>query len=95
MAPAESEARASRRDAMHSVVVPDDEDYAWLGWLMAHPDKWSGDDLEQAEQVVADQKRAIADSHPRDLRTRESMQGVVDGLEAAIDAYRTRRSGAE
>jgi hypothetical protein len=74
--------------------VPDDLDYAWLGRLTEHPEDWSAGDLATARQLVADQRRAIADAQPLDERTRRSMQEVVDGLEAAIEAYVTRRETA-
>ena len=58
-----------------------------MGWLIAHPEGWSADDLATAETLVADRKRAIDDEHPKDVRARESKQEVVDDLEAAIRAY--------
>jgi hypothetical protein len=47
------------------VTVPDDLDYAWLGRLIDHPESWSADDLETARQLVADQKTALDEEHPK------------------------------
>ncbi len=44
--------------------VPDDLDYARLGWLIAHPDERTPDDPAWAEALVAEQKRAVEESHP-------------------------------
>jgi hypothetical protein len=70
--------------------VPDNVDYEWLGWLTSHPDEWSVEDLETAQALVASQKRAIEDEHPKDLRGRQAKQEVVDQLEAAIRTYLAR-----
>ena len=70
--------------------MPDDFDYAWLGWLIEHPDDWSADDRSAAEQILVDQRRAIDESHPRDLEGRRAKQALVDQLEAAIGAYDAR-----
>lgn len=71
--------------------VPDDLDYAWLASLMSQPEKWSADDFATAEFLLTEQTRALEET-PRDVRSRRSMQEVVDGLEAAIAAYRDRDS---
>jgi hypothetical protein len=60
--------------------VPDDLDYEWLGWLIADPEAWSTNDLASAEAVVADQKRAIGEEHPKDVRGRKAKQDLVDRL---------------
>ena len=70
--------------------MPDDLDYAWLGWLIAHPNEWTPDDLAKAEAVVDEQKRAVEESHPKDTQGRERTQSVVDALESAIETYRGR-----
>jgi hypothetical protein len=70
--------------------MPDDLDYRWLAWLAQHPEAWSPDDLAAAEQIVADQKRAIEESHAKDVEAHQAKRIVVDGLEAAIDFYRER-----
>lgn len=71
--------------------MPDDFDYAWLGWLMDHPEKWKDNDLAAARSIVSDQMRAIQDTHPKDVKSRQSYQEVVDRLEAAIRTYLARQ----
>jgi hypothetical protein len=75
----------------HDANVPDDLDYAWLGWLIENPADWSCDDLSAAEQILVDQKRAVDESHPSDLEGRRAKQALVDHLEAAIAAYHDAR----
>jgi hypothetical protein len=67
--------------------MPDKEDYEYLGWLMDHPEMWSKDDLSNARFIIANQKRSIAELHPKDVRGRRSQQEVVDRLEAAVQAH--------
>ena len=71
--------------------MPDDSDYSWLAWLIAHPEKWTEADLSSVRFMILTQKRAIADLHPKDVKGRESMQGVVNELEGAMRAYLARR----
>jgi hypothetical protein len=71
----------------HHRVVPDTADYQWLGWLIAHPEKWTKSDLAAVRSMLADQKRAVEDMHPKDDKGRRSLQGVVDELEAAVRTY--------
>jgi hypothetical protein len=74
--------------------VPDDLDYAALAQLLEHPTAWSRYDFTTARAALAHQSRALHESDPRDPKTSASLQGVVDQLEAAIDAYvRSRRDG--
>jgi hypothetical protein len=64
--------------------VRDNQDYEWLGWLVAHPEAWTRDDLATARSIIEDQERAIRDSQPRDEKSRRSYQALIDELEAAI-----------
>ena len=72
--------------------MPDDLDYAWLGWLVEHPGEWTAADLAVAEALVASQTRAVEERHPKDNRGRESAQEVVDALESAVRTYRRLHS---
>jgi hypothetical protein len=67
--------------------VPDNQDYEWLGWLVSHPEEWTKHDLATARSMIVDQRRAIEDSSPLDVKTLRSMQEVVDQLEAAVRAH--------
>jgi hypothetical protein len=72
-------------------ALPDDDDYEWLSWLMNHPEEWTDKDLSSARSLISNQTDAIETMHPKDLKRRASAQRVVDGLEAAIDAYLRRQ----
>jgi hypothetical protein len=67
--------------------VLDDLDYAALAQLLEEPTAWSRHDFTTARAALAHQSRALQESHPRDTKTRMSLQEVVDRLEAAIDTY--------
>jgi hypothetical protein len=68
--------------------VPDNFDYGWLDELLGNAPQWSADDLKTPRSLLANQKRALEDTHPRDRRSRHSLQQVVDALEQAIETYR-------
>jgi hypothetical protein len=76
----------------HDAAVPDDVDYAWLGRLLDHPESWSADDLATARQLVATQKAALDDEHPRDVQGRQAKQELIDALEVAVAMYVERRA---
>jgi hypothetical protein len=69
--------------------VPDDLDYAWLGEFLDNAAGWSAKDLETARFLLANQRRALDEAHPRDATTRERLRGVVDALESAIEQHAT------
>ena len=71
--------------------MPDDVDYQWLGELLAHPERWTVEDLSSVRMMIANQKRALADLHPTDFRGSRSAQSVVDELEAALQTYLAQR----
>jgi hypothetical protein len=68
----------------HDLAVPDNQDYAWFFSFLAQPEMWTNDDLATARDLLSYQKRAVAEAHPKDRKSRESLQEVVDALEAAI-----------
>jgi hypothetical protein len=71
--------------------VPDDLDYEWLGRFLEHPEETAGD-LSTGQFTLSNQKRAVADTHPEDVKGRRSLQGIVDALEAAIARDRARNT---
>jgi hypothetical protein len=71
----------------HDPPVPDDEDYARLGWLLDHPDQWTDADLDAARFMLANQKDTLAGLHPKDASGRESAQELIDRFEAALRAH--------
>ena len=72
--------------------MPDNLDYAWLGWLIAHPNEWTPDDLAKAEELVAQQRLAVEESYPIDSKEHLHAQAVVDALESAILLHRRRHA---
>lgn len=73
--------------------MPDTLDYEWLGWLIAHPDEWTADDLGEAKAIVRQQTRAVEDSDTDDVDGRNRMRAVVAALEPAIEEYQRRHTG--
>jgi hypothetical protein len=67
--------------------VPDDFDYLWLDEFIANAPHWSDDDLATARSLLANQRRALSDTNPRDRRNRMNLQQVVDSLEQAIESH--------
>jgi hypothetical protein len=67
--------------------VPDDADYEWLRWLIDHPREWSDDDVASVRSIIAGQRAAIDDAHPRDNRSRAAYQAAIDELEAAMRVH--------
>jgi hypothetical protein len=65
-------------------TVPDDFDYAWLDDFIDDAPNWSQDDLETTRFHLANQRQAVSEADPRDLKTREALQQVVHRLERAI-----------
>ena len=70
--------------------MPDDFDYAYLGGLLERPEEWTRDDLANAKAMLDNQRRAVAEAHPKDAKNRRTLQGVADALESAIARYDAR-----
>jgi hypothetical protein len=71
--------------------MPDDADYQELGELLAHPERWTDEDVASVRFMIANQQRAVAGMHPKDGKGRRSAQSVVAELEAALQTYLSRR----
>jgi hypothetical protein len=69
--------------------MPDDLDYAWLGWLIEHPDEWTPADLATAKASLPTRSEPST-NRIRRTRGHEGKQAVVDALESAIQEYRGR-----
>jgi hypothetical protein len=67
--------------------VPDDVDYIWLDAFIGDAPNWSTEDVATARSLLADQRRAVAEAHPRDTKTRERLGRVVSSLERAIEKH--------
>ena len=74
----------------HDLIVPDDQDYEWLGWLVNHPQEWSEDDASAARFLIGNQRSALDGMHPMDAKRRAGAQKVIDDLEAALETYERR-----
>jgi hypothetical protein len=72
--------------------VPNDEDYAWLAWLIAHPADWDEKDLSTARFLLRNQRESLETHHTRDRTGRLAAQKLIDELQGAIDAHVNRRS---
>ena len=73
--------------------MPDNFDYEWLGSLLANPEGWSKEDFESVRFMIVNQQRAIRELHPKDASRRQSMQTLVDQLQAALSKYRGKSEG--
>jgi hypothetical protein len=71
--------------------MPDDADYRYLGWLVEHPEEWTEADRESAESILANQKRAVDEGHPKDVKNRQSLRDVVDALECGLARHSAAR----
>jgi hypothetical protein len=68
-------------------VVPDHFDYEWLSEFCGKAQNWGPDELATARSMLADQRRALDESHPSDRKTRKRLQHVVNQLKRAIESY--------
>jgi hypothetical protein len=73
--------------ASHDSAVPDDLDYEWFRRFLTHSEAWTKDDLAIARDMLASQKRAVGETHPKDRKNRQELQEVVDALRAAIETH--------
>lgn len=72
--------------------MPDDQDYEWLGELLAHPEGWSEAQAAQAQRLRERQAENAASYDQRDRRV-ASMWRVVEELDEAIAKWRATRRG--
>jgi hypothetical protein len=73
--------------------MPDNQDYEWLGELIAHPEGWSEAQAAQAQRLRERQAENAASYDQRDRRRVASMWRVVEELDEAIAAWRATRRG--
>ena len=64
--------------------MPDDFDYVWLHECLGGAPNWSTEEVSTARWLLAQQRQALDDAHPRDEKTRETLREVVDALEQAL-----------
>ena len=70
--------------------MPDDLDYAWLGELLRDPRAWSDGDAATVRSMIATQRAALAEEHPRDATSRLASEQLIDELEIALAVYEAR-----
>jgi hypothetical protein len=75
------------------VSVPDDQDYADLGALLADPAHWTDEQAATARLVRRAQISALAEVDPRDQKRAADMAVVVKELDSAIAAWEAGHSG--
>jgi len=71
--------------------VPDDQDYADLGELLAQPEQWSDADAAQARLLRDGQAQAATDYDQRDRVRVAAMWRVVQQTDEALAAFDAAR----
>ena len=71
--------------------MPDDQDYADLGKLLAQPEQWSAADAARARLLRDGQARAATDYDQRDTVRVAAMWRVVQQLDGALAAFDAAR----
>ena len=71
--------------------MPDNEDYAMLGNLLAHPEEWSEADAEFARTLRRNQAANAAGYDQRDKHRVASMWVVVQQLDEALAVWEASR----
>jgi hypothetical protein len=67
--------------------MPDDQDYADLRELLAHPEQWTAAEAERARTLRDHQAAAAADYDRRDKARVASMRAVVEQLDDALATW--------
>ena len=67
--------------------MPDDQDYADLGELLAQSEQWSGADAARARRIRDGQAQAATDYDQRDRVRLAAMWRVVQQLDEALTAF--------
>ena len=71
--------------------MPDNSDYDALRELLERPDSWTEEDASLIESMIVNQRRAIADMHPNDVRGKRLAEALLSELVRAIEQYVARR----
>lgn len=51
------------------------------------PNRWTEDDASSVRLMIANQRRTIAEMHPKDIKGKESAKAVLVELETALQRY--------
>lgn len=70
--------------------MPDNEDYEELGRLLSSATSWTPAEAALMQSLLLSQSQMVVDCHPEDHRRRESLQSVVDDIEAAIHQWKSK-----
>jgi hypothetical protein len=71
--------------------MPDDQDYAALGELLAHPERWSEADAQRARTLLEHQAACAEEYDQRDKGRVASMWAVVRDLDEALATWEATR----
>jgi hypothetical protein len=71
--------------------VPDNEDYAELGRLLAHPETWTRSESAYILSLRGSQAEALTEAHPKDAKRIASLQKLLDEIDGAIARWRRVR----
>lgn len=71
--------------------VPDNEDYAELGRLLAAPKYWTDAGAAYMQSLVRSQAQEISNCHPRDDKQRQRLEQLQAQLTAAVARWQAGR----
>lgn len=71
--------------------MPDDQDYADLGRLLADPESWTAEQAETVQGMRRSQEAAIAAWNVKDTRRIAEMATVLGQMDEAISRWRATR----
>jgi hypothetical protein len=71
--------------------VPDNEDYAELGRLLAAPESWTDAEAAYMQSLVRSQAQEISNCHPRDDKRRKRLEQLQAQLTAAVAQWQAER----
>ena len=71
--------------------MPDEQDYAEFGRLLASPGTWSDQEAAHVKRLLVSQTDMVSACHPKDSGGRRRLQAVVDDIQAALEQYEAGR----
>ena len=78
----------------YGVRMPDDQDYADLGTLLADPESWTAEQAETVQGMRRSQEAAIAAWNVKDTRRVAAMSAVIAQMDEAISSMARQALGA-
>lgn len=71
--------------------MPDDQDYAELDRLLASASDWTEREAAYMRSLERSQTEIVDQCHPKDLRRRQTLEGLVERIRTAITSYERSR----